>query len=146
MNVGHPSNLARLIDLYDGKIDETGKIIDMPDLKKMRGDIFSISVSDKQTILAIKEAFSKHDAVLEPHGAVGWFALQQFLKQENKEFCVSIETAHPAKFPETIKEAIGVEPKPPTSLTGLEEKQEKFEKMQNDYNQFKEFMLKKLSQ
>ena len=124
-------------------MDDAGKLIDLPDLKKMREDIFSISVSDIQTKKAIKDAYSQYGTVLEPHGAVGWFALQQFLKQDNKEFCVSIETAHPAKFPEIIRETIGVDPKLPASLAHLEEKQEKFEKMPNDYVCFKEFLLKK---
>ncbi len=141
MNVGHPSNLARVVDLYGGQMDETGKVNKLPDLKKMRKDIFSLSVSDAQTKLAIKEAFSKYKIVLEPHGAVGWFALQEFLKNEKKKFCVSIETAHPAKFPEIIKETIGIDPERPKSFAGLETKQEKFEKMPNDYTKFKEFLI-----
>jgi len=143
MNVGHPSNLTRLVGLYGGRMDEEGKLIDLPDLKKMREDIFSISVSDNQTRQAIKEVHSQYGTVLEPHGAVGWFALQQFLTQDNKEFCVSIETAHPAKFPEIIRETTGVDPKLPASLAHLEEKQEKFEKMPNNYACFKEFLLRK---
>ena len=144
MNVGHPSNLVRLVDLYGGRMDETGKMISPPDLEKMREDIFSISVLDEQTKQAIKETHVKYKIDLEPHGAVGWFALQQFLKQENNELCVSLETAHPAKFPEILKETTGVDPKLPESLSHLEEKQENFEKMPNNYKQFKEFLLKNL--
>lgn len=145
MNVGHPSNLARLVDLYGGWMDETGRVIKAPDFESMRKDIFSASVSDAQTKQAIKEAFSRYNTVLEPHGAVGWFALQEFLQQEKtqKQLCVCLETAHPAKFPETIKETIGINPELPASLAGLQEKQENFERMRNDYLQFKEFMLKK---
>lgn len=143
MNVGHPSNLARVMELYDGRMDETGKIIKMPDLKKMRQEIFSLSVTDGQTRQAIKNAYSSYNVLLEPHGAVAWFALQQFLNKHHNGLCVSIETAHPAKFPETIRETAGIESNPASALAGLETKREEFEKMPNNYRQFKEFLLKK---
>ena len=49
MNVGHPSNLARLVAVYGGQMDETGKIHKQPDLAAMRRDLFSSSVSDERT-------------------------------------------------------------------------------------------------
>ena len=49
MNVGHPSNLARLVMVYGGRMDETGKIHELPDLAAMRRDLFSSSVSDERT-------------------------------------------------------------------------------------------------
>ena len=49
MNVGHPSNLARLVAVYGGQMDETGKIHRQPDLAAMRRDFFSTSVSDERT-------------------------------------------------------------------------------------------------
>ncbi len=143
MNVGHPSNLARVVELYSGRMDETGKITGQPNMQKMRQEIFSLSVSDEQTKQAIRGAYRRHGAVLEPHGAVAWFALQRFLERNRADACVSIETAHPAKFPETIREAIGIEPELPLSIAGLEKKREKFEKMPNDYNLFREFLIGK---
>src|SRR6516162_4941115 len=53
MNVGHPSNLARLVAVYGGQMDETGRISKQPDLAAMRSDIFSTSVSDDRTRRAI---------------------------------------------------------------------------------------------
>ncbi len=50
MNVGHPSNLARLVAVYGGQMDETGKINELPDLAAMRRDIFSTSISDERTV------------------------------------------------------------------------------------------------
>ncbi|MCX6798880.1 MAG: pyridoxal-phosphate dependent enzyme, partial [Candidatus Diapherotrites archaeon] len=142
MNVGHPSNLARVVELYGGRMDESGGIIRPPDLQKMRRDIFSLSVSDSQTKQAIKEAYLQFDTVLEPHGAVAWFGLQRFLERNPANACVSIETAHPAKFPKVIRETIGIDPKLPKSLAGLEKKKEEFEKMPNDYGKFREFLVK----
>ena len=55
MNVGHPSNLARLVAVYGGQMDETGKIHQQPDLAAMRRDLFSSSVSDERTRATMKE-------------------------------------------------------------------------------------------
>ena len=143
MNVGHPSNLVRLIALYNGQMDETGKIVKMPDMKKMKKEIFSISVSDKDTRQTIRRTYDKYNTVLEPHGAVGWFALQHAPEKATTGLCISLETAHPAKFPETINQVIGIKPSLPKSLKGLEKKREQFEEMTNDYSKFKQFLLKK---
>jgi len=147
MNVGHPSNLARLIDLYGGIMDETGKIIRQADLYQMRNEIFAVSISDIKTRNTIGEAYTKYHLLLEPHGAVGWAGLMEFLKvhPENdvpNQLFVSLETAHPAKFPKEIQEIIGLDPPLPPSLLGLEKKPEIYERMENDYNSFKEYLLK----
>ena len=147
MNVGHPSNLARLIDLYGGIMDETGKIIRQADLYHMRNEIFAVSISDMTTRNTIGEAYSKYHLLLEPHGAVGWAGLMEFLKAhpENdvpNQLFVSLETAHPAKFPNEIQEIIGLDPPLPPSLRGLEEKPEIYSGMENDYSSFKEYLLK----
>ncbi len=146
MNVGHPSNLARLVDLYGGKMDETGKIDKLPDMNAMRKDIFSVSVSDNETGNTIKSAWEKHKLLLEPHGAVGWRGLELFLEKNHEyntkdKLCVSLETAHPAKFPEKIRELLGFDPELPPSLKGLEEKEENFDKLDNQYSNFKEFLI-----
>ncbi|MFH1127355.1 MAG: threonine synthase [archaeon] len=71
MNVGHPSNLARLVALYGGQMDERGMINKMPDMNAMRSDVFSLSVLDDETRDVIKRVYEKYKVVLEPHGAVG---------------------------------------------------------------------------
>ncbi|MDD5569571.1 MAG: threonine synthase [Bacteroidales bacterium] len=148
MNVGHPSNLARVVSLYGGNMDEKGVIHENPDMKKMREDIFSVSITDKKTKEIIKSAFEEYKLLLEPHGAVGWGGLHEFLKQ-NKEYnnkeqlCISLETAHPAKFPETITELLNIDPVLPESLKGLENKPEDYMQMNNDYEEFKKILIKK---
>ncbi|MHC4601654.1 MAG: PALP domain-containing protein, partial [Planctomycetota bacterium] len=106
MNVGHPSNLARLVDLYGGWMDETGKILEMPDMEAIRRDMFAVSIDDKETRETIEGVYRRHGAMLEPHGAVGWAGLMRFLEDHPDESgtpAVSFETAHPAKFPEEIE-------------------------------------------
>ena len=82
MNVGHPSNLARLVAVYGGRMDETGKIHQQPDLAAMRRDFFSSSVSDERTRATIKEVWTKYKLLLEPHGAVAWRGFQDWLETE----------------------------------------------------------------
>ncbi|HSN50353.1 MAG TPA: threonine synthase, partial [Bacteroidales bacterium] len=72
MNVGHPSNLARVVAFYDGVMDEAGNILKAPDLLKMRDDLFAVSVTDEETRTTIEEAYRKYNLLLEPHGAVAW--------------------------------------------------------------------------
>ncbi len=146
MNVGHPSNLARLVALYGGAMDEKGVISEMPDLKLMNREIFAVSVSDLQTRETIHSAWEKYHLLLEPHGAVGWKGLKIFLEAnphyDNKQVCISLETAHPAKFPEQINQILGIDPELPPSLAGLEEKEESFDQMNNNYEAFKEYLIR----
>jgi threonine synthase len=144
MNVGHPSNLARLIDLYGGWMDETGMLRKAPDMERLRRDIYAVSITDEETRDTIRAAYNEHGIVLEPHGAVGWAGLKRYLagRMDMDKFpAVSIETAHPAKFPEEIQKTIGVTPDPPPSLAGLDAKTEHYETMPTDYPAFKERLL-----
>jgi threonine synthase len=143
MNVGHPSNVARLIDLYGGEMDEKGNILKPADLGRIRQDMYAVSISDPQTEDAIKTAWENHRLLLEPHGAVGWAGLNRFL-DENPELkdslCVSLETAHPAKFPEKITELLGFDPEPPPALRDLDSKPEAILPMANSYPDFLDFL------
>ena len=144
MNVGHPSNLARLVSLYDGVMDEKGIIHKMPAMDRMRADMATRSVTDEETKKCIAEAWKKHELLLEPHGAVGWAALQHYLEDHPSmadRLFVVLETAHPAKFPEQIQEILGFDPELPPSLQGLEEKEEKYDFVSNNYEAFKQYLL-----
>ncbi|MBU0505989.1 threonine synthase, partial [bacterium] len=55
--------------------------------------------------------------------------------------CVSLETAHPAKFPELIREILTIDPELPKSLEGIEEKTEHFDRLPKDYAAFKSYLL-----
>jgi len=150
MNVGHPSNLARLVALYGGVMDEKGFINKMPDLEKMNEELFAVSVSDSETKATIKTAWEKYRLLLEPHGAVGWKGLEDFLASFPElntpdQVCISLETAHPAKFPEQIIEILGFDPDLPPSLLGLEEKPEQFDELRNDYAAFRDYLLENFS-
>jgi len=143
MNVGHPSNLARLIELYGGNMDEKGTIHKQPDYDRLKKDFFTESVNNKQTKETIKKVYDRHEVLLEPHGSVGWTSLNNYLRKEgNKEdqLYVCLETAHPAKFPDSIQELLDFDPELPPSLQGLEDKVEQFDTMKAEYSEFKEYL------
>jgi threonine synthase len=143
MNVGHPSNVARLITLYGGVMDESGKIVSMPNLDKIRNEMYAVSISDSETEQTIEETYRNYNTLLEPHGAVGWAGLAHYLKDnplEESILCVSLETAHPAKFPEKICEILNIDPELPVSLQNLEGKEEVIIPMQNNYLEFSNYL------
>jgi len=145
MNVGHPSNLARLIAIYGGHMDEQGNILTAPDLNKMRMEVKSVSISDDKTRQTIKEAWDNHQLLLEPHGAVAWAGYRQLSEDNGMKDANAIvfETANPAKFPREIKNILGFEPEVPASLANLENLPENYETHQFDFNQFKKYLLAK---
>jgi threonine synthase len=142
MNVGHPSNLARLVDLYGGWMDEKGKINIPPDMDAMRRDLWSVSIGDEETREIIRRAWERHHLLLEPHGAVAWAGLERYV-QETKDDgpAVSVETADPAKFPDEIKKLLGFEPPVPSSLSGLDGKPERVVSIPPDDRELKRLLL-----
>jgi len=143
MNVGHPSNLARLVAVYGGSMDETGAIRTMPDLERMRRDLFSSSVSDERTSAAIREAWENHRLLLEPHGAVGWRGFQDYVAVAPLDGspAVVFETAHPAKFPEEIEKLLGFSPEVPSALATVDQGHEDYDRLGADYGAFRDYLL-----
>ena len=144
MNVGHPSNLARFFDLYGGTVDRTGVVHVYPDLQEMRRRIFSVSVSDEETKKTIRRVYEQYNILLEPHGAVGWRGLEHYLEAccgPIAEPCVSLETAHPAKFPDEIIELLGITPEVPRSMKDLEKRTGEPVELPADYGRLRSFLL-----
>ncbi len=146
MNVGHPSNLSRVVALYEGIMDETGNIIRTPDLNKMRENLFAVSITDEETMMTITGVFKQYNILLEPHGAIAWQGINKYFISEkssdpDKQLCISLETAHPAKFPEELRRLLDADPPLPASLIDLEGRTEKYFSMENDYQMLKNFIL-----
>ncbi len=145
MNVGHPSNLTRLVDLYGGQLDETGQLIELPDMDRLHRDMWSVSIDDAETRETIGAAWRDHQVMLEPHGAVGWAALERYFDDTDAdpdELAVSLETAHPAKFPDEIRAITGIDPEPTPALAALDTLTEQYESMGVDYDTFCAWLVK----
>lgn len=142
MNVGHPSNLARLVAIYGGWLDETGKMKLPADMDAMRRDLFSTAVSDSSTRVAIEKAWSEHRLLLEPHGAVAWRGFLDYAETVPLDGspAVVIETAHPAKFPEEIQRTLGVTPDAPDSISRLDTLEEDYDRLEVNYDAFRDYL------
>jgi len=145
MNVGHPSNLARFFELYGGTVDRTGTVHVVPDVEMMRQNIHSVGISDEATKACIKETYDRYGVILEPHGAVGWRGLEKYLEDTGDyEPCVSLETAHPAKFPDEIIELLGITPELPDSMKDIDKRQGSPVELTSDYRIFSDYLRKNL--
>jgi threonine synthase len=108
MDVGDPSNFARLLALYDG------------DRACMAHDLHGDSASDKETLAAMRELYDRYGCVADPHTAVGYRGLTRYLSGVgdigHQQQGIVLATAHPAKFGDTCREALGIEVELPASL------------------------------
>ncbi|HDL78664.1 MAG TPA: threonine synthase, partial [Bacteroidetes bacterium] len=145
MNVGHPSNLGRLFDLYGGNVDKDGYVHRNPDRTAMRRHIFGVGISDSETIDTMVRIWREKKVILEPHGAVAFAGLESFREQEGEPDLpqIVLETAHPGKFSEVLQEYLGVTPEMPESLKHLQLKNH-YIVLPNEYRIFKEYLFENL--
>ncbi|NLT49344.1 MAG: threonine synthase [Ignavibacteria bacterium] len=130
MDVGNPSNLARIDSIYR-------KI-----LGSIREDIYSISFSDFETIEGIKELKEKYDYLIDPHGAIGYLAFDKYEK-DTDDFGIILETAHPAKFGDVIELNTGFKIEMPKRLSDYLKAEKKSIKMDKQYDSLKSFLRSK---
>jgi len=143
MNVGHPGNLARIVALYGGMMNEDGIMVRNPDLNRMRNDFFGISTSDEETRSTIASGYKKHGLILEPHGAVAWRGVEAYKKlsgNSKNQLFVSLETAHPAKFGDDLNRIPGLSVPVPESLAGLNDLKEEFMELENNYDNLRNYI------
>ncbi len=95
MDVGAPSNFARMQALFGNSWDA------------MRGRIHGMAVTDEATRAAIREVKSLHDYEIDPHGAVAWLAARKWRSEHPGAATISLETAHPSKFPDVMEAELG---------------------------------------
>ncbi len=131
MDVGNPSNFARIISLFEN------------DVESIRDKITSSSFSDAQTLSAIKDVKEQFGYTIDPHGAVGYLALKKYLDNSaNKKVNGAIlETAHPSKFSETVDEVLNEKTKMPERLSACLAKEKRSVLTQKDYSSFKEALI-----
>lgn len=118
MDVGAPSNLARILALFDG------------DLARLRGCLSGSAWSDADTREAMKRVFDAHGYILDPHTAVGWLALEEALSDNPDAHGVVLSTAHPAKFGDIVEEAIGCPVPMPEQLAAAESRPSRYTRIE----------------
>jgi threonine synthase len=130
MDVGDPSNFARILDLY-GHNHNTIKEI-----------IYSASFSDEQTRAAMKEVYLKYNYIIDPHGAVGYLAFQNYIteKRLSNYAGIILETAHPSKFGDIVEEVINKKIEIPERLKHCLSKEKRSVKISTGYEDLKNFL------
>ncbi|MBP5334300.1 MAG: threonine synthase [Bacteroidales bacterium] len=126
MDVGDPSNFARILDLYGGSWEN------------IRKDISGAVVNDSAIKKSILECWRENGYLLDPHGACGYRALSDGLEPgETGVFC---ETAHPAKFKDTVEKVIGEPVAIPERLAEFMKGEKQAVGLPKDFEHFKDYL------
>jgi threonine synthase len=129
MDVGDPSNFARVLALYGNSHAD------------IAADISGATYSDTQIRETVAQVYAAHGYLLDPHGACGYRALSEQLRPG--EVGVFLETAHPAKFRDTVQPIIGAEVAIPPKLQAFMQGTKSSVQMPNDFAAFKSFLLRR---
>lgn len=138
MDVGNPSNFARMLDLYEGK--EEGST-----WNNMQKSISGYAFGDEQTRAAVAEIYRRYNYTIDPHGAVGFLALEQYQKAHSNTKGVVLETAHPAKFLDEVEGILGRKVDVPDRLAVLAGREKEAVWMPSEFGGFKEWLLANLA-
>ncbi len=153
MDIQVASNFERLLfDILDSDDQKVSKLmnnltengffkLEEKELKKIRENFASVKINDADTLRIIKDFFMNYGFILDPHTAT---AVGASYKTKNNSKTIILGTAHPYKFLETIKLAIGKNIEPPEQFLNLSTKNEKFDIVENKLQKIKSFILDKI--
>lgn len=127
MDVGDPSNFARVLDLYKGSH------------KAICEEISGATYTDNQIAETLKACYRENNYLLDPHGACGYRALKE--KLQANENGVFLETAHPAKFLETVEQIIGEKVEIPQKLQEFMKGKKESISISKEFESFKKYLL-----
>ncbi len=136
MDVGDPSNFARILNLYS----ENGKLSAEETHQRITSLISGATYSDEQIAETMRQCYADTGYVLDPHGACGYRALKENLQPgEVGVFC---ETAHPAKFKEKVDQILGTDIAIPERLQAFMKGEKQSVPMSKDFSSFKSYLMK----
>ncbi len=127
MDVGDPSNFARIYDLFGGSHEQISKLVS------------GATYNDEQIREAMRECHARTGYTLDPHGACGYQALREGLQEG--EAGIFLETAHPAKFKEKVDDIIGCDVEIPARLAAFMKGKKQSLPMSKDFASFKNFLM-----
>lgn len=129
MDVGSPSNIVRMLDLFDG------------DVTRLEKAVTGYAFSDADTQQAMRDVFKAAGYVMDPHGAVGYLGLKKYMREVKSDITgVFLETAHPAKFKEVVEETLGKEIAIPATLQKFLTRSKQSRRMSSEFPDFKKFL------
>ena len=136
MDVGDPSNFARILNLYS----ENGQLTPEATHHRITNLISGATYKDEQIRKTMQQCYAETGYVLDPHGACGYQALKDGLKPG--EIGVFCETAHPAKFKEKVDDILGTDIEIPARLKAFMEGQKQSVEMSKEFADFKAYLMK----
>jgi threonine synthase len=129
MDVGDPSNFVRVLEIFNREFASLKKVLT------------SYSISDEETKETIRNVYGKFHYLPDPHGAVGYLALERYLEQHPGEKGIFLETAHPVKFYDAVEAETGQKVLLPDSVRHLLGKKKQSIKLAPDFNELKSFLI-----
>ena len=129
MDVGDPSNFVRILRLFNYQFID------------LKNTLSSYSISDEETRQTMEEVYDKENYLLDPHGAVAYLALKNYLEQHPGEQGLFLETAHPVKFYDVVEPVIHQQIPIPESVQSILNKEKQSILMEADFNDLKEYLL-----
>ncbi len=131
MDVANPSNFVRILEIFDN------------DYLNLKENLEAVSVSDELTAATMCEVYEKYGYVLDPHGAIGFYALRKYLEKTSGKKGFFLETAHPVKF-DSVEQIIGTYGAMPESVEKLFEKEKHSVKIEANYEALRQILLEKI--
>lgn len=131
MDVGNPSNFVRILEIFG------------QDYLNLKEKMEATSVSDEITAETMRDVFEKYNYVLDPHGAVGFYALEKYLEKHPDKKGFFLETAHPIKF-DSVEKIVGTYGEMPESVKDLFSKTKQSVEIEANYEDLREILLKKV--
>lgn len=131
MDVANPSNFVRILEIFNQQ---------MGTLKNL---VSAKSVSDDDTKATLKEVYDEFNYLLDPHGAVGYHALKEYLQQHPSQKGIVVETAHPVKFFDVVEPIIGQHVPIPQSIAAQLKLDKKSTLLENNSEALRAFLLTK---
>jgi len=101
----------------------------------------SASINENEVLDVIKEVYTVHNIVLDPHSAIGFGALKKVNIQGNN---IVLATAHPCKFPEAIDKSIGIKPNLPDELKYVMDEKENYDIISNNLSKTQQYIKEKI--
>jgi threonine synthase len=129
MDVGNPSNFVRILELFEKEFESLKNVMS------------SCSITDDQTKKIIKEVYQNKNYLLDPHGAVGYAGLQQYLQHNPELNGIFLETAHPVKFYDVVEQVIQNPVPIPSAINELLKREKYSTKINVDYNDLKDYLI-----
>ena len=129
MDVGNPSNFVRILEIFHHQFSD------------LKNKLSSCSITDDETKAVIRDVFNQFQYTLDPHGAIGYLALQRYLLQNPGQKGIFLETAHPVKFPEAVESSTGSLISMPPAIASIMKKEKRSVLIKPDSQQLKEYLL-----